>query len=113
MQFSILIAAIFATVVVASPLDLPAPPKRAYSSTPVPTSTSSAYDACPGGLYSNAQCCDTDVLGIADLDCNSTPSIPSSATEFRYICAAGGRRARCCIVPILGQALLCETPTGV
>ncbi len=24
---------------------------------------------CPTGLYSNAECCATDVLGVADLDC--------------------------------------------
>ncbi|KAI0427581.1 fungal hydrophobin-domain-containing protein [Xylaria sp. FL1042] len=121
MQFSVLIAAVFAAAVAASPLDLPAIPKRAYSSTPVPTSTTppypgptgGAYDACPGGLYSNPQCCATDVLGVADIDCSSVPSIPSSPAEFRYSCAAGGQRARCCVVPVLGQALLCETPAGV
>ena len=25
--------------------------------------------ACPAGLYSNAQCCATNVLGVAALDC--------------------------------------------
>lgn len=27
------------------------------------------YVACPDGLYSSPQCCATDVLGLADLDC--------------------------------------------
>lgn len=35
------------------------------------------YIACPPGLYSNTQCCATDVLGIADLNCASRePSLP-------------------------------------
>lgn len=32
----------------------------------------SDYVACtPGALYSNAQCCATDVGGVADLDCEN------------------------------------------
>ncbi|KAJ8124901.1 hypothetical protein O1611_g8739 [Lasiodiplodia mahajangana] len=38
---------------------------------------------------------------------------PFSVSNFRDICANGGQRARCCVVPILGQSLLCETPTGL
>ncbi|KAI0520700.1 fungal hydrophobin-domain-containing protein [Xylaria bambusicola] len=123
MQLSILIAAVFTTAVAASPLDLPSPPKKqaTYSATPTPTPTpyppypggGAAYDACPNGLFSSAQCCSTDVLGLADLDCASVPAIPTSASEFRSICAASGQRARCCVIPIAGQALLCNTPAGV
>ncbi|KAI0554715.1 fungal hydrophobin-domain-containing protein [Xylaria curta] len=117
MQFSALFATIFAAVVAASPLDLPVP-KASYSGTPTSTRPAypyptSAYDGCPNGLYSVPQCCATDVLGVTDLDCHSPPSIPQSADEFRYTCAAGGQRARCCVVPVAGQALLCETPAGV
>ncbi|RWA04332.1 hypothetical protein EKO27_g10773 [Xylaria grammica] len=118
MQFSVFFAAVFATAVAASPLDLPAVPNRAYSSSatstlpPYPAPTA-GYDGCPSGLYSNPQCCATDILGVADLDCGAIPAIPSSPDEFRYICAAGGQRARCCVVPVAGQALLCETPAGV
>ncbi|KAI0534880.1 fungal hydrophobin-domain-containing protein [Xylaria digitata] len=117
MQFSVFFTAIFATAVAASPLDLPIP-KRAYSETPTSTRPAypyptSGFDACPDGLYSSPQCCATDILGLADLDCGATPAIPSSADEFRYICAAGGQRARCCVVPVAGQALLCQTPAGV
>lgn len=33
---------------------------------------STSYTPCPsGGLYSVAQCCATDVLGVADLNCVS------------------------------------------
>ncbi|KAI0448206.1 fungal hydrophobin-domain-containing protein [Xylaria telfairii] len=119
MQFSVLFAAVFATAVAASPFDMPAPPKRAYYSSS-PTSTmpaypypTSSYDGCPNGLYSVPQCCATDILGVADLNCASPPAVPQSAQEFRYICAAGGQRARCCVVPVAGQAILCETPAGV
>ncbi|KAJ2996953.1 hypothetical protein NUW58_g807 [Xylaria curta] len=119
MQFPIFVTAIFAAAVAASPLDLPIPPKQAtYSSVPTPTGPSypyptGDYDGCPNGLFSIAQCCATDILGVADLDCHSPPAIPRSAPEFRYICAAGGQRARCCVLPVAGQALLCQGPVGV
>ncbi|KAI0862962.1 fungal hydrophobin-domain-containing protein [Xylaria cubensis] len=77
------------------------------------TPTGGSYFACPDGLYSVPQCCATDVLGVADLDCHSPASVPSSANNFRDICAAGGDRARCCVIPILGQSVLCETPAGL
>ncbi|KAI0872987.1 hydrophobin-like protein [Hypoxylon argillaceum] len=79
--------------------------------TAIPTDT--PYDACVSGLYSVPQCCATDVLGVADLNCHSPSAVPFSASNFRDICANGGQRARCCVLPILGQSLLCETPTGL
>ena len=51
MQFLATLA-LFAAAAVAAPADLQA---RA--------------DLCNGDLYSQAQCCSTDVLGVADLDC--------------------------------------------
>ncbi|KAK1756626.1 Cerato-ulmin hydrophobin family [Echria macrotheca] len=71
-----------------------------------------SYDPC-SGLYNTAQCCATDVLGVADLDCAQPPSVPRSASSFSSICAGIGQRARCCVLPVLGQAVLCETPAGV
>ncbi|PNS21569.1 Peptidyl-prolyl cis-trans isomerase D [Sphaceloma murrayae] len=62
------------------------------------------------GTYGNAQCCATDVLGLAILDCQTPPQVPTSAENFRDICANEGQQARCCAIPILGQALLCEEP---
>jgi hypothetical protein len=41
-------------------------------------STPAPYD-CPSGLYSVAQCCATDVLGVADLDCKTRKSPPNSS----------------------------------
>ena len=74
--------------------------------------TPSGYDPC-SGLYDSAQCCATDVLGVADLDCASPPAVPNSASDFRAICAKIGQRARCCVLPVLGQGVLCQTPVGV
>ncbi|KAI0097540.1 fungal hydrophobin-domain-containing protein [Nemania sp. FL0031] len=118
MQFSVFFAAVFVTVVAASPLDLPIPPKRGNPSPtsshpPYPYPTGTPYEPCPSGLYSVPQCCATDILGLADLDCHSPAAVPQSASEFRFDCATGGQRARCCVVPVAGQALLCETPVGV
>ncbi|KAI1760420.1 Cerato-ulmin hydrophobin family, partial [Hypoxylon sp. FL1150] len=70
------------------------------------------YTPC-SGLYGTAQCCATDVLGVADLDCANPPTTPTDADNFSAVCAAIGQKARCCVLPILGQDVLCETPTGV
>ncbi|KAJ8114654.1 hypothetical protein ONZ43_g4850 [Nemania bipapillata] len=91
MQFSVFFAAVLATAIAASPLDLPIPPKRTYSSSPTstmpayPYPTGTPYEACPSGLYSVSQCCATDILGIADLDCHSRKSafLNKSALEPR------------------------------
>ncbi|KAI1351318.1 hydrophobin-like protein [Xylaria sp. FL0043] len=79
----------------------------------VPTGDNAPYVPCPDGLYSVPQCCATDVLGVADLNCHSPSAVPTSAATFRNICAASGQRARCCVIPVLGQAVLCETPAGL
>ncbi|KAI6091283.1 Cerato-ulmin hydrophobin family [Hypoxylon rubiginosum] len=70
------------------------------------------YTPC-SGLYGTSQCCATDVLGVADLDCANPPEVPTDADNFSAVCSAIGQRARCCVLPILGQDVLCETPTGV
>ncbi|KAL8420630.1 hypothetical protein RB594_003426 [Gaeumannomyces avenae] len=71
-----------------------------------------AYDAC-SGLYDSLQCCATDVLGLANLDCAPPTKVPTSAADFKATCATGGQRARCCVLPVLGQAVLCQAPLGV
>ncbi|KAF2802070.1 hydrophobin, partial [Mytilinidion resinicola] len=65
---------------------------------------------CTEGLYTTPLCCATDVLGIADLDCAAPNPTPSDNKDFINICAevAGGQQAQCCLLPILGQALVCE-----
>ncbi|KAI0392555.1 hydrophobin precursor [Xylariaceae sp. FL0594] len=98
MQFSAAFVALAATAVMANPVD-----KR--NGTP--------YDACPVGLYSVPQCCSTDVLGVADLNCAAPSAVPYSPSNFQAICAKGGQTARCCVVPVAGQDLLCVTPEGL
>ncbi|KAF2115427.1 fungal hydrophobin-domain-containing protein [Lophiotrema nucula] len=56
----------------------------------------------------NAQCCATDVLNLADLDCANPPTTPTSIDNFIDICTAEGQQAKCCLLPILGQALICS-----
>ncbi|KAF4811275.1 Cryparin [Colletotrichum siamense] len=95
MQFLVAVAALFASVAVSAPLE-----------------ERQAYVAC-SGLYGTAQCCATDVLGVADLDCGNPPETVTSAHNFSEVCSAIGQRARCCVLPILDQGILCNTPTGV
>jgi hypothetical protein len=70
------------------------------------------YTPC-SGLYDTAQCCAVDVLGVADLNCADPPTVPTDATDFQAICADIGDEARCCVLPLLDQGILCETPAGV
>ncbi|KAK4442599.1 Cerato-ulmin hydrophobin family [Podospora aff. communis PSN243] len=58
-------------------------------------------------------CCATGILNLADLDCKASPSVPTSGSNFSAICATSGRRARCCVLPVLGQAVLCQSPVGL
>ncbi|RDL42077.1 Uncharacterized protein BP5553_02056 [Venustampulla echinocandica] len=66
------------------------------------------------GLCSSALatplCCDVDVLGVADLDCAPPASQPTDLQSFNDICAADGKINMCCVLPILGQALVCQAP---
>ncbi|KAK1976049.1 Cerato-ulmin hydrophobin family [Colletotrichum cereale] len=97
MQFTVAVAALFASVAFAAP---------------VVEERQTPYVPC-SGLYASSQCCATDVLGIADLDCGNPSAPPASADEFSAICSAIGQRARCCVLPILDQGILCNTPAGV
>ena len=67
---------------------------------------------CPSLLYSNEQCCSTDVLGVADLDCAVPNSAPKSGKDFNQVCAQTGKQAACCTLPLLGQGVLCIKPVG-
>jgi hypothetical protein len=93
---------------------------------------------CPTGLYSNPQCCATDVLNAAALNCavrtltpfpplvlspllpsphllfdttiltQTAATLPASTNEFISTCAATGQQAKCCVVPVANQAVLCQ-----
>lgn len=97
MQFSVLIAALFASAVAASPLDLPVPPEK-RGGTPTstmpgyPNPTGTPYDGCPDGLFSNPQCCATDILGVADLDCHSRKFIANPASPRGFLSPYGRER---------------------
>ncbi|KAJ4163647.1 hypothetical protein LMH87_005361 [Akanthomyces muscarius] len=67
---------------------------------------------CPAGLYSNAQCCSTDVLGVLGLDCSSPSKTPTSGDDFKSICGAAGKQAKCCVLPVAGQDVLCQDAIG-
>ncbi|KAM3528963.1 hypothetical protein NHJ13051_002109 [Beauveria bassiana] len=79
-----------------------------------PSTTSTGHPGgefhCPAGLYSNPQCCSADVLGVLGLDCDSPSRIPISGENFKHICAAVGKEAKCCVIPVAGQDLLCLDP---
>ncbi|OHF01900.1 fungal hydrophobin [Colletotrichum orchidophilum] len=102
MQFTTAIVALLASAVVA----VPTGDHGSNSGGTAP------YSAC-SGLQSSLQCCATDILGLANLDCGPPPAVPTSAENFRDICAAITQRARCCVLPVLGQGLVCQVPTGV
>ncbi|KAK1671274.1 hydrophobin [Colletotrichum godetiae] len=101
MQFTTALVSILATAVIAVPTGNTG---GGGGSTP--------YDAC-SGLYDSLQCCATDVLGVANLNCAPPPAVPTSANDSSKVCSAIGQRARCCILPILGQGILCQAPLGV
>ncbi|KAK5998979.1 Hydrophobin-1 [Cladobotryum mycophilum] len=67
---------------------------------------------CPPGLFSNPQCCATDVLGLISLDCHVPINPIRDARNFREVCAASGQQPRCCVAPVASQAVLCQPPVG-
>ncbi|KAL3588196.1 hypothetical protein FPOAC2_14095 [Fusarium poae] len=71
---------------------------------------SSNFDACPGALYSQAQCCSAGVGDIVDVDCANPTIAPTSINSFKANCTSIGKRARCCNIPILGLGVLCQSP---
>ncbi|KAH7392459.1 hydrophobin [Phaeosphaeria sp. MPI-PUGE-AT-0046c] len=62
---------------------------------------------CTGALYSQAQCCATDVLGAVGLNCAVPATAVSSTDDFIETCAKTGQQAKCCVIPVAGQDLLC------
>ncbi|KAF3057697.1 Trihydrophobin [Trichoderma lentiforme] len=80
----------------------------AAPSTEAPAALARRNEAwCPRGLYSVPQCCDTDVLGVADLDCRTPPDLPSKCKNFGSACATIGLQPKCCVLPVAGVAVLC------
>ncbi|KAF7895992.1 hypothetical protein EAF00_006007 [Botryotinia globosa] len=74
----------------------------------MPATLVSRQDAiCSSG---SPQCCDVDVLGIADLDCEAPPAACTDIASFNHICAAVGKINMCCDLPLLGQGIICSSP---
>ncbi|EOA90258.1 uncharacterized protein SETTUDRAFT_60640, partial [Exserohilum turcica Et28A] len=63
---------------------------------------------CPSGLYSTPQCCATDILGVAALNCYAPYTAPTDVNDFKAGCATSGQQAKCCVLPIAGQDILCQ-----
>ncbi|KAF2034344.1 hydrophobin 2, partial [Setomelanomma holmii] len=53
------------------------------------------------------QCCATDVLGAVGLNCGVPATQPTDTSSFIGICAASGQQAKCCVIPVAGQDVLC------
>ncbi|KAM0254924.1 hypothetical protein ACHAQJ_006297 [Trichoderma viride] len=90
------IAALFAAAAVAQPLE----------------ARTGSGSICPPGLFSNPQCCATQVLGIIGLDCSVPNKTPHDGANFKKICSDKGDQALCCVAPIAGQSLLCQPAIG-
>ena len=92
MKLTTLIAAVCAGSVTALPQTATAP--APVAPTPVPAAPvgggtpvgggASVYAACGVSPYSGALCCATDVLGVVDLDCHPSKSLPSRLTYMAF-----------------------------
>ena len=74
----------------------------------IAASSTMAYDACPAHTY--PKCCGLDILGVTDLDCSTSKDSPTSSGEFVATCRQQGKEAKCCAIPVGGQALFCVPP---
>ncbi|CEJ81518.1 hypothetical protein VHEMI01639 [[Torrubiella] hemipterigena] len=79
---------------------------------PAELDTRTDRPVCPNGLFSNPLCCATDVLGVACLDGGAPDQTPRDGRDFRDICAKKGQQARCCVLPVAGQGVLCTSVVG-
>ncbi|RYO71905.1 hypothetical protein AA0113_g1698 [Alternaria arborescens] len=52
-------------------------------------------------------CCQTDVLGVANLDCANAGAGIKTTEEFKAACAEDGTTAQCCIAPLGSDGLIC------
>ncbi|OBS20589.1 hypothetical protein FPOA_06945 [Fusarium poae] len=69
------------------------------------------FDACPGFLYLETQCCSVNG-DLLDIDCENPTVYPTSIDNFKANCASIGKRARCCTTPLFSAAVLCQSPDG-
>ncbi|KAN0090097.1 Fungal hydrophobin domain containing protein [Hyaloscypha variabilis] len=88
MQYSSIVITLFASLATASPLQKP------------------QFGLC-SSAFDTAQSCDVCVDDVANLDCDSPSSSPTSIEDFDKVCAAKGQAAYCCTLPSAGDGLLC------
>ncbi|OAA56725.1 casein kinase 1, delta subunit [Niveomyces insectorum RCEF 264] len=69
-----------------------------------PTLEGRQYIPC-SGLEGTAQCCSTDVLGVIDLSCGNPSEVPTSVANFVATCAAIGKTAECCTLPVFSPVV--------
>ncbi|KAJ7626107.1 hydrophobin-like protein [Roridomyces roridus] len=76
------------------------------------TSGGGDYTPCTDMLKSSAQCCTTSngMLSVVDDDCTAPQGTLTCLDDFTAACAAEDKTARCCSIPVAGQAVLCEDP---
>ncbi|GAB7340884.1 hypothetical protein MBLNU457_7238t1 [Dothideomycetes sp. NU457] len=67
--------------------------------------TRQTAELCGSG---SAYCCETDVLGVADLDCTNPTGSPATTADFEASCATVGKTAECCLLGADGITLLCS-----
>ncbi|KAM3424937.1 hypothetical protein BST61_g6910 [Cercospora zeina] len=77
---------------------------------PLTPPVAGSVDVCTSGY--TAQCCATNVLGVAALECSQVPDTITSRDNFKAQCADQGLSDNCCSIPILGQGLVCQSPQG-
>ncbi|KAF3040540.1 hypothetical protein E8E12_008867 [Didymella heteroderae] len=58
------------------------------------------------GALATPVCCQLDVLGVANLNCENAGPV-STTEEFTALCAESGTSAQCCALPLGADALLC------
>ncbi|KAJ4381843.1 hypothetical protein N0V86_003208 [Didymella sp. IMI 355093] len=58
------------------------------------------------GALATPVCCQVDVLGVANLNCENTGPV-ATTEEFTALCAETGTSAQCCALPLGADALLC------
>ncbi|EME81711.1 uncharacterized protein MYCFIDRAFT_102319, partial [Pseudocercospora fijiensis CIRAD86] len=64
------------------------------------TRLSARQDAAVYANNYQPQCCATNVLDLASLDCANPPEDITSTDQFVEQCSAEGQQALCCLLPI-------------
>ncbi|KAG5944210.1 hypothetical protein E4U59_007457 [Claviceps monticola] len=71
-----------------------------------PAAVEARGSLCPNTFYSVPQCCSSNVVNVASLDCTN-PASAYNSWDFKNSCSSIARQSLCCTLPVLGQGLLC------